>query len=64
VYVFRGAMLPLLMSMCMYWGVNVASDHVNVYPLGGINVASVHFQVHVLGDGGLMLPLFISICVR
>jgi len=54
-------MLTLLMSMCMFWGVNVASDHVNVYVLGGINVASVHFHVHVLGKGGSMLPLFISI---
>jgi hypothetical protein len=40
------------MSMCMYWGINVASVHVQVDGLGrGVNVASVHFHVYVLGKG-------------
>ena len=61
-------MLPLLVSMCMYLGgINVASDHVNVYvgsgkcclcsfPCacvmeGGLNVASVYLNIYVLGEG-------------
>ena len=71
-----GAMLRLSMSMCMYWEVNVVSEHVDVYVIRGVNFASVHFHVYVyvLGkgcqcrlfsspcvrEGGSMLPLFIS----
>ena len=59
-------------------GVNVVSEHVDVYVFRGVNVASVHFHVYVyvLGkgcqcclcsspcvrEGGSMLPLFISMC--
>ena len=65
-------------GMCMYWGVNVVSEHVDVYVISGVNVASVHFHVYVyvLGkscqyclcsspcvrEGGSMLPLFMFMC--
>jgi hypothetical protein len=46
-------MLRLSMSMCMYWEVNVVSEHVDVYVIRGVNFASVHFHVYVyvLGKG-------------
>ena len=31
VFFWRGALLRLSKSMCMYWGVNVVSEHVDVY---------------------------------
>ena len=72
-FFFGEAMLRLSMSMCMHWGVNVVSEHVDVYVIRGVNVVSVHFHVYVyvLGkgclcsspcvrEGGSMLALFIS----
>ena len=45
-------MLRLSMSMCMHWGVNVVSEHVDVYVIRGVNVASVHVHVYALGERG------------
>jgi hypothetical protein len=48
VYVFRGAMLPLFMSMCMYGRGDqccLCSSPCD----RRVNVASVHVQVYVLG---------------
>ena len=40
-----GATLRLSMSVSMDWGVNVVSEHVDVYVFRGVNVASVHVHV-------------------
>jgi hypothetical protein len=58
-------MLRLSMSMCMHWGVNVVSEHVDVYVIRGVNVASVHFHVYVYVLGkGCQCCLCSSPCVR
>ena len=44
-FFFGGAMLRLFMSMCMYCGVNVVSEHVDLHVIRGVNGASVHLHV-------------------
>jgi hypothetical protein len=64
VFFWRGALLRLSKSMCMYWGVNVVSEHVDVYVIRGGQCCLCSFPCVCVcvRERVSMLPLFISMC--